>query len=285
LQTKYENIEHIELETTTACNLKCPLCLRENIEFENISSRSLTEIKSDILKFKNVKKITLSSAISEPTTFKDILPLIEFIKSLNIIVEIFTNGDLHDEKWWEKLANIMSSNDSITFTVCGSTQELHEKYRVNSNLDTVIRNILAFEKINPINCVSYLRFKYNEFDDLSVYNNKFNEFIINDTAQFNEYVYNKDNEFNMVDNLRKKYLNILKINKDKNIVCPAKLDNFLIINCDGSLSPCDLFKMQTKDTFNLDFTNIENGNYDFCRECDINTQKLLNIINGDNVWM
>jgi hypothetical protein len=51
------------------------------------------------------------------------------------------------------------------FTVCGSTQELHERYRVGSNLQQILTNAAAFRTNGRKNdWIQHIRFEYNAED-------------------------------------------------------------------------------------------------------------------------
>ena len=42
----------------------------------------------------------------------------------------------------------MYEDDKVFFTICGSTQELHSRYRVGSDLQQVLNNAAAFKRDN-----------------------------------------------------------------------------------------------------------------------------------------
>ena len=56
---------------------------------------------------------------------------------------------------------MLSADDEVWFTVCGSTQELHEKYRVNTQLERVLSHARALRQVKKIDCMKCIKFKYN----------------------------------------------------------------------------------------------------------------------------
>jgi wyosine [tRNA(Phe)-imidazoG37] synthetase (radical SAM superfamily) len=96
--------------------------------------RTINDWITQLNEYKNVKNISLAGFASEPTLYPYIFELIKYLKSRNIKIELYTNGNTHDKTWWRELGKILTKNDRTYFTICGSTQELHSKYRVGSNL-------------------------------------------------------------------------------------------------------------------------------------------------------
>jgi wyosine [tRNA(Phe)-imidazoG37] synthetase (radical SAM superfamily) len=63
----------------------------------------------------------LVGSLSEPTLYPYIFELIKYLKSRKIKIELCTNGDTHNPEWWYKLGKLFDLNDSVYFTICGST--------------------------------------------------------------------------------------------------------------------------------------------------------------------
>ena len=131
------DIEEIEMDLTGICNLACPLCTRNYVHAKPMlvkNIRPLLEITNQLDTFINLKRFACAGTISEPTLYPDFIEFVKYLNSRSITYEIFSNGNTHDEKWWEELGKIINGKSRVIFTVCGSTQELHEKYRVGSSL-------------------------------------------------------------------------------------------------------------------------------------------------------
>jgi len=59
-------------------------------------------------------------------------------------VELYTNASAHDEKWHASFGEKLGENALVVFTICGSTEELHSRYRVGSSLCKTIANAKSF---------------------------------------------------------------------------------------------------------------------------------------------
>ena len=147
-----QKIEDVELELTTLCNAKCQLCYRNYTTFDQHypvnKVRPLEEVIRQLDTFPDLVWVRLVGTISEPTLYKHFFDLVKYIKQRNIRIEICTNGDTHNPDWWRELALLMNADDRVYFTICGSTQELHEIYRKNTRLDRIIKNARAFRSEN-----------------------------------------------------------------------------------------------------------------------------------------
>lgn len=121
-----EIIVELELECSTICNAKCPLCYRNYKSFHSSPYakpiiRPLGEVIEQLDTFKNLKYVMLVGSMSEPTLYPDFLQLVSYLKERNLKIEICTNGDTNDCSFWNSLGNILSDDDMVYFTICGST--------------------------------------------------------------------------------------------------------------------------------------------------------------------
>jgi sulfatase maturation enzyme AslB (radical SAM superfamily) len=161
-------IEEIEMDLTGVCNLSCPLCTRNYQHANHLvqkNVRSIDQIIQQLDSFTGLRRFFVAGVVSEPTMYKDFIPFIEYLNSRDIYYEIFTNGNTRTPAWWEQLGNLVPENCMCAFTVCGSTQELHSKYRVGSNLQQILDNAAAFRKNGRKNdWVQHIRFQYNAAD-------------------------------------------------------------------------------------------------------------------------
>ena len=92
----------------------------------------------------------LVGSMSEPTLYKDFIQLVQYLKSRKIKIEICTNGDTRNDDFWKQLGLSLSMIDEVYFTICGSTQELHERYRKNTCLKNILHNASVLRAVKPI---------------------------------------------------------------------------------------------------------------------------------------
>lgn len=288
-----DEVLDLELELSTYCNADCPLCYRNYTTFkehypEN-KFRELSHITAQLDEYPNLKDIRLVGSISEPTLYKNFFELVKYIKDRNVIIEICTNGDTHNPEWWNQLSLLMNKDDKVFFTICGSTQELHNIYRTGTKLTNILENAAAFRKNLDIDYAQCIRFEYNsdnfnsqEFKDfVSVFSNVYmtETFLLKDE---NNYI-NRKNLHLLKPNLEKqsKYLSVakaaeLKFSKglSKEAFCKSYEQKSQQIDINGNVYPCYLFLEASKGSpWDQDYEKILSMQYEVCKFCEKHTMK------------
>lgn len=166
----------ITVESTTYCNAKCPQCSRTNSTYgtnENpldvgkvpwlpLNSWSLKEFKhmfSDET-LEAIDLVHFSGTYGDPGMNPDLLDMVKYLDSKNVKATVNSNGSMRDENFWYELAGYANS---ITFDIDGINQEMHSKYRRNTNLKKILANMQAaidigISKIKVFTVI----FKHNE---------------------------------------------------------------------------------------------------------------------------
>ena len=170
-------VQRLELELTSTCNLKCPLCTRNTEVFKSFK-KTIPQAKlfdTSIIdtfptRFPNLKSVTIAGPTSEPTLHPNLLETINKLFRMGYYVELFINGT-NDIALTRKLGWLFRNNNGrILFTMCGSTQELHEKYRKGSRLQDVYDHVDTLYKIIPKQTVlTWIIFEYNYQNYLDTY--------------------------------------------------------------------------------------------------------------------
>ena len=282
------HVEDIELELTTLCNAHCQLCYRNYTAFKEhypeTQIRPIDEVIAQLETFPDLIWVRLVGTISEPTLYKEFFTLVKYIKARNVRIEICTNGDTNTPEWWAELATYMRADDKVYFTICGSTQELHEVYRKNTKLTRIRANAAAFRGINKNDYAQCIRFKYNSDDfDSDAFKNMVSEFS---NVYWTETFLLKDNK-NYIDtkgierlqpNLNKldDYAQMDKFARAK-FASPIKGKAYCMswenksqqVDINGKVYPCYLFleASQGKD-WDGDYEKILSMSYDVCKYCD-----------------
>ena len=106
-------IQEIELELTGTCDLECPLCTRNYLhakhqKIKNI--RTLETIINQLNEYPSLKHINIAGTVSEPTLYKDIIKLTEYLVSRNIEIDFYSNASKLDLELWEKLGKLLNKN-------------------------------------------------------------------------------------------------------------------------------------------------------------------------------
>ena len=295
-----------ELELSNICNAKCPLCYRNNKHYiqQGPYHRPLQEVIEQLNNFTRLESIKLVGTISEPTLYKDFFQLMDYLNYRDLEIEICTNGDTHNPDWWRELGKLTKAKDKVYFTICGSTQELHEVYRKGTNLERILENAKAFKEGSghKNDYAQLIRFNYNDED--------FNRWdIINTIVNFSNLYWTEtflalpiDSYKNMNQELYEKLLpNKKKLplykkvedqankkakTQDHKPICIAKEDATNQINLKGEILPCYLFTETYSPETSLNKTirktwsyqKIESGKYDCCKFCDKNIRNLLHTL-------
>jgi len=293
-----DKVLDIELELSTYCNASCQLCYRNYKAFEEHYEikkngnkiRDLNEIKTQVKTFRNLKSIKLVGSISEPTIYPKFLELVQFLKDLDLVIEICTNGDTRTIEFWEELGRILTKEDEVYFSICGLKQSTHERYRKGTNLYQILKNAAAFRSTSRENKNDYaqcIKFKYNE-DELN--SKEFKEFIkdFSNEYQTETYLLKEDNNYVEPKNIKdlspvtsKDYEKLSRLVNLKfqsgmklKTTCMSKRDKSIQIDINGNIYPCYLFLEASKgELWDKDYNKIDNLHYDVCKFCESETQK------------
>jgi MoaA/NifB/PqqE/SkfB family radical SAM enzyme len=278
----------IELELTTLCNAHCQLCYRNYKAFKDhypkTKVRPLEEVIAQMDTFPDLKWVRLVGTISEPTLYKDFFALVKYFKARNVNIEICTNGDTHNSAWWAELASYMNHNDRVYFSICGSTQELHEVYRTNTKLANILANARAFRSVTPVDYAQCIRFAYNS-DDFD--SDQFKEMVSEFTTVYWTETFLLKETTNYVDTSRlsklgpnpKKIVDYEQMDKfaRAKFASPIKGKAYCMswenksqqVDIDGKVYPCYLFlEASGGKPWDGDYEKILGMEYDVCKYCD-----------------
>jgi len=245
IQLSTSDILRIEIELTTVCNLKCPLCIRETFPQPQKKFRKLDEIISQLDQYTELKYLTIAGAISEPTTYPHLFELIQYLKLRDIEISLYINGDTHSDMYYKKLGVIFrEAKGNIYFTICGSTQEIHEKYRVGSSLEKVIRRLgIIKDYTGGKEVLTWIVFNYNQIDfneNRHKYEKKYHtEFFHTLPVAEN---FELDIDIHLPDEMSKGYKDNID-RSDYEGACPAYEYRFIEIDTSGDVYPCSLYKL------------------------------------------
>lgn len=174
---------HIDIEPTSACNLKCSMCPRtiltqsgnQNLKISTMSMDTFKKIIDEAVEI-GVYSIKLNFR-GEPLVHPNIVDMVKYAKEKGIEDVMFnTNAVLLNENMSKRL--IEAGLDKIFFSFDSPHKEEYEKIRVGANFEETLNNIKKFVKIRdelgqdtPLTRVSMVlmdinRNEYQEFVDL-----------------------------------------------------------------------------------------------------------------------
>jgi MoaA/NifB/PqqE/SkfB family radical SAM enzyme len=159
---------HFHIEISSKCTLRCSRCARQEVP------NGLVNTELDLEFFKrnftpefvlaNVEKITFCGDDGDPIYAHDLIPVIEYIKSIKPVeIVIITNGSHKKSSWWIQLAQLLDSNDSVHFSIDGYDNASNNLYRVNSDYQSIIAGIEALRHNSGCKIIwAAIAFKFNE---------------------------------------------------------------------------------------------------------------------------
>ena len=139
---------HWHFEVSGKCTLKCPRCprndaapvpwLNKELDLEFFKRTLTPELLRD-----HVQRITMCGDIGDPIYASEYLDIIEYIKTINPKIHIYTitNGSYRKEEWWQRFAKISNEYDTINFSVDGYDNDSNNLYRVGSNWDSIMQGM------------------------------------------------------------------------------------------------------------------------------------------------
>lgn len=83
---------------------------------------------------------------------------------MGLNLKICTNGSTNNVEFWENLGKLLSENDRVWFAICGSSEEMHQKYRAGTILADILKNASHLRLNKKVDGVKCIRFRYNSDD-------------------------------------------------------------------------------------------------------------------------
>jgi MoaA/NifB/PqqE/SkfB family radical SAM enzyme len=164
-----KNIKELHVEITNNCNAACPMCARNIFGQGNRPSRGITDWSlEEIYKvfdkklLPSLKYVYFCGTHGDPLAAKHVFEAIKAAKELGAGIEMFTNGSLKTEGWWQKLCDILDEKDRITFGVDGI--ETNHLYRQKTNIDKIIKHMKICCNSKVKVRWDFLAFKHNEHE-------------------------------------------------------------------------------------------------------------------------
>lgn len=164
---------HLDIEATSACNLKCVMCTRtelvERKEFWKVQAFDFDKYRQLIDEgVKNGLCSIKYNYLGEPLLNKRLVEMIEYAKQAGIADVMFnTNAVLLDEETSRRL--IASGLDKLFFSFDSADRDQYHAIRIGADYDQVLTNIRNFMKVreemgavSPFTRVSMVLMKDNQ---------------------------------------------------------------------------------------------------------------------------
>lgn len=243
------SVRSIELGITNKCTLRCPHCVSLTYKMPEQKPIHLDffALINFLDKLISLETVLIEGSYSDQLMYPKLLDVISYCKKRNLKIRFCTHGSARNELWWKQLASLLDKNDIVRFAIDGSTQELHEKYRVNSQLNKVLKNhSILKQNSQAITSLQHIVFEYNKYDTENVIllskKEKFDRceviqcgnVIINEHLQKEKIVPIKD----LLQYYKKNNKILADIKFSNNYTCDSKIRDEIYINHRGEVVLC-----------------------------------------------
>ena len=164
---QFPKTKTIELELTSKCTIKCPNCPRtyqahkRNLwDNGHIDSNKVNDFLKDV----SPTLVLLTGAYGDGLYHPNLVDVIKKIKSIGSSFVMDTNGSYRKESDWQEIAQVMSDDDTVTFSIDGTPTNFTQ-YRVNADWTSIEKGIKILTKANKYVIWKYIVFKYNSSID------------------------------------------------------------------------------------------------------------------------
>lgn len=159
-------LKKLEIELTSACNAKCPLCMRTKIDNLNINHYTLEDIVN-IFGDVDLTDISIKfcGVLGDPIACPELYEITQYFLYKNVRhIEVSTNGGLKSKKFWKEYGELSKESKGrleVYFSIDGIKTN---DYRIGVDLKKVWDNFYAYREAGGRLTWQYIIFDYNKHE-------------------------------------------------------------------------------------------------------------------------
>ena len=166
----YKEILSLDLETSSLCNAKCPVCNRRGSG--GVKNKLFTET---FVSLQNIKDwfpedfithlfgISMCGNYGDAMTNPELIPILQYFKSINpnIKFHMNTNASGRDAQFWQDLGEIFKDNGTLVFSVDG-LEDTNWIYRRGTNWQKIMNAMTNYISTGAESRWEFLVFQHNQ---------------------------------------------------------------------------------------------------------------------------
>lgn len=168
---KLEDVKKFEIELSSHCNARCPLCIRQVTGTDKERSGfhkghiTLEQIKKLVNQLPTPKQVVFyfGGVGGDPMMNPEVVDIFRYCVERLKGVYMDTNASLRSKDVWHQLGVItkLNENSSVTFSIDG-LQDTNHIYRIQTDWNKIMHNAKTYISAGGIAEWKYIIFKHNE---------------------------------------------------------------------------------------------------------------------------